>query len=345
MRLSVKKIITIIAVILSLLVLASCGGGGEDTTTTAPTTESTTETTTEPVTESESEKALAEFQKHMKDEGYLCGVAYLGYYSEDIGVIIENLQYKGIYDKHKFLKEIKRKDFHSLEGSEFYAVVPAEGVNVTVNEYGFNEDGIGYAVNEVVNITDGTPIFIRGNISDIMPNIQLIISDENGAKEEYLPSMCLENGLLSKGRQIYDFSPYDLLGGHFENITAFEDVPEFVGEWWGERYSDDELLSLNLSLKENGEAEYSYGYGNSEALEYFRGSWYKESDDEINIIMYGGPCSTEGAEADTTEQYEFNGVFSWYINNNTGGLEITHESGSSLLYGTDGQRFVFTSLE
>ena len=82
------------------MLLASCGGGGEDPTTTTPTTESTTETTTEPVTQSESEKALVEFQKYMKDEGYLCGVAYLGYYSEDIGVIIEDLQYKGIYKKH-----------------------------------------------------------------------------------------------------------------------------------------------------------------------------------------------------------------------------------------------------
>ena len=336
-----KKFTVIIAVVLSLLILASCGGGGENPTTTVPTTESTTE----PVTESESQKALYEFQKHMKDEGYLCGVAYLGYYSEDIGVIIEDLKYKGIYDKHKFLDEIKRKDFHSLEGSEFYAVVPAEGVNITVNEYGFNEEGVGYAIKEIVKITDVTPVFIRGNISDIMPNIQLIITDENGREKEYLPSMSLENGLLSRGQQIYDFSPYDLIGGHFENITTSEDAPAFVGEWWGEHYSDDELLSLNLSLKENGEAEYSYGYGNSEVLELFNGSWYKESDNKINLIMYGGPCSTQGAEADKPEQYETDSVFSWYINENTGKLELTHESGSVFIYGTDGQRFVFSSLE
>lgn len=337
-----KKISIIIAVVLSLLVLASCGAGGENPTTT---TTATTETTTEPVTESESEKALIEFQKYMKDEGYLCGVAYLGYYSEDIGVIIEDLEYKGIYDKHKFLKEIKRKDFYSFEGSEFYAVIPADGVSVTVNEHSFNEEGIGYAVRKIVDITDGTPVFLRGNISDIMANIQLAITDENGNETEYLPSMSLENGLLSKGQQIYDFSPYDLLGGHFENITTSEDAPAFVGEWWGEHYCEDELLSLNLSLKENGEAEYSYGYGNSEVFEYFSGSWYKEGDDKINLIMFGGPCSTEGAEAETSALYEFDGIFSWYINDNTGGLELTHESGSRLLYGTDGQRFVFSSLE
>ena len=337
-----KKITVIIAVVLSLLILASCGGGGENPTTTVP---STTETTTEPVTESESQKALSEFQKHMKDEGYLCGVAYLGYYSEDIGVIIEDLKYKGIYDKHKFLDEIKRKDFHSLEGSEFYAVVPAEGVNITVNEYGFNEEGIGYAIKEIVKITDGTPVFIRGNISDIMPNIQLIITDENGTEKEYLPSMSLENGLLSKGQQIYDFSPYDLIGGHFENITTFEDTPAFVGEWWGEHYSDDELLSLNLSLKENGEAEYSYGYGNSEILERFNGSWYYESEDSINLIMYGGPQSSDGSEADSTEQYDTDIMVSWSYNENNGTLTLTHLSGGVLLYGTEGESFTFEKME
>ena len=107
-----KKITVILSVLLCILILCSCGRGGEDTETTLTTeatteettTETTTEqvTTTEPVTQSESEKALGEFRKLMKDENYLCGVAYLGYYSEDIGVIIEDLQYKGIYKKHKF---------------------------------------------------------------------------------------------------------------------------------------------------------------------------------------------------------------------------------------------------
>ena len=339
-----KKILIVIAVILCLSLLASCGGGGEDPTTTAPTTESTTETTTEPVTQSESEKALVEFQKYMKDEGYLCGVAYLGYYSEDIGVIIEDLQYKGIYDEHKFLSEIKRKDFHSLEGCEFYAVVPAEGVKVKVNEHSFNEEGIGYTVRELVNITDGTPVFVRGNVSDIMANIQLIITDDNGYEMDYLPSMSLENGLLSKGQQIYDFSPYQLIGGHFENINS-EDAPAFVGTWWGVyTEADGNDLSLNLSLKENGEAEYSYGYGNSEIFEQFSGSWYKDGEEKINLIMYGGPCSSDGAEAETSALYEFDGIFSWCYNEDSGKLELTHESGNRLLYGTDGQTFVFESL-
>ena len=61
--------------------------------------------------------------------------------------------------------------------------------------------------------------------------------------------------------------------------------------------------------------------------------------------MYGGPLSTEGAEADTTNQYETNSIFSWYYNEDNGNLKLTHESGSVLLYGTEGQSFVFTSLE
>lgn len=80
--------------LLCLLLLCSCGGTQEsetNLTTEATTEETTTETTTEqvtstePATQTESEKALGEFHRLMKDENYLCGVAYLGYYSEDIG--------------------------------------------------------------------------------------------------------------------------------------------------------------------------------------------------------------------------------------------------------------------
>ena len=210
--------------------------------------------------------------------------------------------------------------------------------------FSFYGDAKEVSVHEIVNITDGTPVFVRGNVSDIMANIQLIITDDNGYQMEYLPSMSLENGLLSKGQQIYDFSPYQLIGGHFENINS-EDAPAFVGTWWGVyTEADGNDLSLNLSLKENGEAEYSYGYGNSEIFEQFSGSWYKDGEDKINLIMYGGPCSSDGAEAETGALYEFDGTFSWYYNEDNGELELTHESGSILLYGTEGQNFAFESL-
>ena len=173
---------TIIAIVLiCLMLLCSCGKEGNTLTTESITTEVTTTeaTTTEPVTQSAEEKALGEFRKQMKDEKYICGVAYLGYYSEDISVIIEDLQYKGIYGKHTFLEEFRRKNFYSLEGSELYAVIPAEGAEVTVNEYAFNENGIGYAKKRLAE-SDGEILFVRGNVSDIMPNLQLIITDEKG---------------------------------------------------------------------------------------------------------------------------------------------------------------------
>ena len=178
-----KKFIVIAMVLLSLLLLASCGGGGEDPTTTVP---STKETTTEPVTESESAKALAEFRKYMKDENYICGVAYLGYYPEDIGMIIEDLQYKGIYEKHSFLEEIRRKDFYAVEGSEFYAVVPAEGVKIALNEYTFDEDANGSVVRNLAESSEA-PAFIRCNISDIMPNIQVVITTETARHRSIIP--------------------------------------------------------------------------------------------------------------------------------------------------------------
>lgn len=346
-----KKTTIILSVLLCLLLLCSCGRGGATETTLTPettteetTTETTTEqaTTTEPVTQSESEKALGEFRKQMKDENYLCGVAYLGYYSEDIGVIIEDLQHKGVYKKHPFLNEFRRKNFYSLEGNELYAVIPAEGAEVTVNQYAFNENGIGSAKKRLA-VSDGEILLLRGNVSDIMPNLQLAITDKDGNITEYLPSMSLENGYLSKSQQIWDFSPYDLLGGQFENSSGKEDMPTFIGSWWGEYEVGGEVYTLTVEFKENGEAAYGYGYGNSEILEYFEGSWYKQDGDTINIVMYGGPDSFDGSEMDNTEKYELNGIFDWGCTH-TNEMFMEHISGGVLLYGTEGEKFHFDKI-
>ena len=362
-----KKTAIIFLMLICLFMFAACDGNDTVTTTESPTEETTlsenttedagaekttaensAETTTfeadetEPVTQSAGEKALNEFRKQMTNENYLCGVAYLGYYSEDFEAFVKDIKDKGIYEKHPLLNEVKSSDFYSLEGSELYAIVPAEGVSVTVNEYAFDENGIGKAKKKIAE-TDAAPLFIRGNISDIMPNIQIIITDKNGNLSEYLPSMSLETGYLSKGQQIWDFSPYDLLGGHFENNIFEEDMPTFIGSWWGEYEVGGEVYSLTAEFKENGEATYGYGYGNSEILEYFEGSWYKEDSDTINIVMYGGPDSFDGSEMNNTEKYELNGIFDWGCTD-TNEMFLTHISGGVLLYGTEGEKFHFDKI-
>lgn len=336
-----KKITVIALAVLCMLMLASCGGG-EEPTATVP---STKETTTEPVTESESAKALAEFRRYIKDENYICGVAYLGYYPEEIGNIIEDLQYKGIYEKYSFLNEIKRKDFHSLEGSEFYAVVPAVGVKIAVNEYAFDEEANGSVVRNLSESSE-TPVFIRGNISDIMPNIQVVITTDDGKTQEYYPSLSLENGTLSKGQQIYDFTPYDLIGGHFEDKSEdSEGQLGFIGSWWGEYTLDGELLTLTMKLTYDGIASYGYGYGNSDLLEYFEGSWFYEPEDKVNLVMYGGPFSFDGSEADNDGKYETDITLRWSYDEESDKLTLTHVSGGVLLYGTEGETFIFEKIE
>ncbi len=90
-------------------------------------------------------------------------------------------------------------------------------MKIAVNEYAFDEEANGSVVRNLTESSE-TPVFIRGNISDIMPNIQVVITTDDGKTQEYYPSLSLENGTLSKGQQIYDFTPYELIGGHFENI-------------------------------------------------------------------------------------------------------------------------------
>ena len=92
-------------------------------------------------------------------------------------------------------------------------------------------------------------------------------------------------------------------------------------------------------------ATYGYGYGNSDLLEYFEGSWFYESEDEMILDMYGGPFSFDGSEADKDGKYETDITLRWSYDEESDKLTLTHVSGGVLLYGTEGETFIFEKME
>ena len=80
-------------------------------------------------------------------------------------------------------------------------------MKIAVNEYAFDEEANGSVVRNLAESSE-TPVFIRGNISDIMPNIQVVITTDDGKTQEYYPSLSLENGYLRRENlmRLYDFA-------------------------------------------------------------------------------------------------------------------------------------------
>lgn len=115
-----------------------------------------------------------------------------------------------------FLADIQENDVVTQPGNEMYCIVPADKDDtVTVRTY----DTLSSAapVGQVLyESTEGMPVCLRGNASEIMPNLEVTVSGENG-EAVYQPFISLKDGTVStetaEGR-IYDFTPSEAEEAH-----------------------------------------------------------------------------------------------------------------------------------
>lgn len=276
---------------------------------------------------SDEEKALSEFKLATPSDAILA-VAHLGYCDGDYAEICEYLNTLDLYDAIPILDLITEEDCGFTQGGQLYILVPlTEGARVEVREYLMDYGSGEFSIGETLVYGDvGMPVLIRGNYSDIFSNLYATTLTETYVEEEYQPMLSLENGSLyipENNRGVFDFTPYDLLGMLSE---------DWVGEWYGEvDFDGDSRVALFLNLNSDGSMTYACGYVMSEITSSYTGSWTEEGD-KLNIAM--------------TDDSEPNGetitaVFECAVDGDT--LYLTHVDGNSLIYGFDGETFVFTS--
>jgi len=285
---------------------------------------------------------LTALQEEITKNGALFGVAYLGYADlpgwEDVCVYLEA---GGFADEFPFLTGIDEDHAVLHEGGEVYVVVPAgDDVRLTVSDYVMDEsnDYIPDRGEDLLETEDGKPLVLRGNVSEIVPN--LLITAESGFEAfEYNPCLSGMDGTLVAEGGIYDFTPYELLMGGYDPVP---DEAFTLNTWYSQYYDGDgNLWAMTLDLAPDGSAEYTYGWPFSGNVERYEGQWISDGGTGLRLEMTGGMIDDMG-EYIPGEQGEFISELTWDMESS--GLSLHHEGGDPLLYGTEDCWYPFMSF-
>lgn len=85
-------------------------------------------------------------------------------------------------------------------------------ITITVYEAIMNEETYELEKGaQLLCVDDGSLMLLRGNVSDIVPNLILTITTGDGQVIDYSPCMSLMDGSLCTELGIQDITPYELL--------------------------------------------------------------------------------------------------------------------------------------
>lgn len=257
-----KNLKKLFCILLSLLLLTSCGAPKEEN------------------------PSLIHIREQVQISEKLIGVAYLGTVEGEFDTALEYIKSQEYSKVYPFFAEIGESHFVQNEGVEVYCVVPADkDVSLSICSTKLNEET--YQLNraeELKAFSDGQPILIRGNISDIMANL-MIVAKRGEMEQEFIPSLSLENGaLLNTNQQVFDFSPYELMDRY--NGLDPEAQWDFCGDWISSVTEiNDEVIDMKLSLTSDGLVECSF---QSETLTgFYTGNWLVMADGKMRLELGG----------------------------------------------------------
>ena len=153
------------------------------------------------------EDPLTLLRQEIAADGSQLGVAYLGMMGD--GDMAAWLADSGWTQTFPFLTELTAQQTVTRPGNEVYCIVPADaGASLTVRAYDPLNDTS--PVGDVLyESADGAPVCLRGNISDIMPNMEVTVSG-NGGEAVYRPALSLMDGavsIIADCGSVYDFTP------------------------------------------------------------------------------------------------------------------------------------------
>ena len=132
--------------------------------------------------------------------------------------------------------------------------------------------------NELGRFMDGKPVLMRGNISEVVPNLYFETENPDGSFLGYNPSLSMRDGSLNMVDGIYDLTPYETLGIEKETIEG----EEFVGIW---NVVEPDRFEDTLSLNPDGECFYGIVDDDGELVVMYSGFW-EMAGGELNITLW-----------------------------------------------------------
>ena len=234
-----------------LLVLPACGEAA------APETPPTETTEQAPPAE---DPSLTRFRAALAEGDYFCGLAFLGYLPEGDPTGLDELLREGGYrEAYPFLADLPQDQVVAYAGDEVYCLVPRDpAASLTVQAWDSTpENQYQGEVGETLYSADqGQPVVLIGNVSDVIPNLQVILTGQDGTELLWHPALGLCDGTLAlpASPKVYDFSRYDAL-------ESPQHATDFLGTWTSE--------GASLTFREDGTAAYTTPAG-----EAFTGTFY-----------------------------------------------------------------------
>ncbi len=160
----------------------------------------------------------------MRKEDAVLGVRFLGYIQSDANdpaeyetYIHDLLQLTGASTEIYFTDEmIKQNFFTTGDGTELYMIIPvSQDMKIEVSKATLDETTATLKKGDTVYSGDGCPILVKCNVSEIMPDVIITITDTDGNSFEWSPSISGNDGSVvtrnAAGKKIKDFTDYSKL--------------------------------------------------------------------------------------------------------------------------------------
>lgn len=188
--------------------------------------------TTEPDGAESNDISLDALREEILQNGTF-GAAFIGYvgYDSTRADLYDYLEYSSTGQTYPFLSDAT---LCMAEGQELYVIVPQAGEQVKIYSSTINENGE-YVDDMSDPLLEGSPgeiVLLRCNVSEIYPDVRVVIVDGFGA-HEFRPFISGRDGKIVECIGMYDFSvyePYDPGEYGFEEemdyLCTFDEVKE-----------------------------------------------------------------------------------------------------------------------
>lgn len=131
-------------------------------------------------------------------ESATTGVIYLGNY-ESYEECINGIKASDDFAEYAFLQDLSEEDFFSASnGTETFAIIPAESAaSLCVYELKYDENLDKTQKGELLYQSSQVgPVIVKCNWSDIFPDAQIVITDNDGAVTEFSLQLSMKDGSL-----------------------------------------------------------------------------------------------------------------------------------------------------